>query len=239
MSVRLKQLQEQWLAKWDEMYSTIAWPHISLAAPFFSIHPDSGKVRSNPTILLVGKATHQNWYMDSFDGAKNKPLSERIEEREDATRDFLEYHANNHRSSFWALYRSLAVDACVIWTNAAKIGVCRPPDESKPINPWGPFLEAQEKLAENTLQAEIQEYKPDLIFVVTGNDELNCIVDAVFEPEDRWEEGSAVGKPFWFLQSSRGRPPVLHTGHPGFKTAIERNAWIEKAKELLNSSSAF
>ena len=75
------------------------------------------------------------WYMDTFDEAKNKPISERIEEREDATRDFLEYHANRHRSSFWVLFRSLARDASVIWTNTAKIGVCRPPDESKPINP--------------------------------------------------------------------------------------------------------
>ena len=99
-------------------------------------------------------------------------------------------------------------------------------------------MKAQEKLAENTLLAELQEYKPDLVFLVTGNDELNCIVDAVFEPKDHWEKGSAVGKPFWFLQPSGGRPPVLHTGHPGFKTAIERNAWVDKAKELLTSNLA-
>jgi hypothetical protein len=238
MSMSLKQLQEQWLTKWDEMHSTIAWPHITLAAPFFSVHPDLGRVRSRPTILMVGKATHRSWYMDTFDGAKNKPISERIEEREDATRDFLEYHANRRRSLFWVLFRSLAMDASVIWTNTAKIGVCRPPDESKSINPWGPFLKAQEKLAENTLLAELQEYKPDLVFIVTGNDELNCIVDAVFEPKDRWKKGSAVGKPFWFLRPSGGLPPVLHTGHPGFKTAIERNAWVDKAKELLASNLA-
>ena len=45
----LKQLQEQWLTKWDEMHSTIAWPHIFLrrAVLFYSSRFREGEIETN------------------------------------------------------------------------------------------------------------------------------------------------------------------------------------------------
>lgn len=233
--MRLQKLQEQWLDKWDEMQGTINWPHITLAAPFISIGPHPTESLSKRTIMMVGKATHRDWNLRQFRDFKGKPPLERIEERQDETTDFLDYRAPKHRSFFWALHRGLqsSTGARLIWTNLAKIGVCRPPDENNSINPFKEFLDSQKKLAQETLVAEVQEYKPDLVMLVTAEYALSEIVAPVFCPDGKWETETEGGCSFYVLQQRDGRPPVLRTGHPGFKTRAERAVWIKAAQDRL------
>jgi hypothetical protein len=230
----LEKLQEQWLEKWDEM-QTIEWPHITLAAPFLSVGAVPIDSSDKRIIMMVGKATHKKWDVERFEHYRRKTRPERIEERRDETTDFLQDHAPTHRSSFWALFRGLqrATGAGVIWTNLAKIGVCRPPDENDSINPFKGFLNSQKYLAQETLKAEVLEYKPDLVILVTGNYALAEIVDPVFCPDGRWKKETEKGSSFDVVEGDKGRPPVLRTGHPGFKSKVERSAWIRAAKNLL------
>jgi hypothetical protein len=232
----LKSLQEQWLNKWEEMDKLVKPNGIGLAAPFFSVGVSSTTDRAVPyrTILLAGKATHRDWELNSFKREMHKPVSQRLEERTKCTIDFLA-KKEHQTSSFWRFRRLLGpgANATVIWTNLSKIGVFRPPDETESINPWGPFLYCQKELAQKTLWAELAEYKPDLVVLVTGKEALDEIVDPVFAQMGRWIEGTANGQPFWFLNRSGKHPPVLRTGHPGFKSSNQREVWITKAVELL------
>lgn len=233
----LSRVQEQWLYKWDELNKTVKWPHITLAAPFFSVGSYPTPTSSKRTILMVGKATHKDWYMNLFKKTKKRPVSERTEERKDATLDFLEHHASKHRSSYWALYRSLVrvTGANVVWTNLAKIGVCRPREENPSINPWGPFLNPQADLAQKTLYAEIDEYRPDLVLLVTGDYALTENAAPVFCPDGKWRREIHADGSYYVLEPRAGRPPVLRTGHPGYKTRAERDSWIKAAQQMLSA----
>ena len=235
----LRSLQEQWLTMWEEMDSLDKPSGITLAAPFFSVDAKSTIERKDRTILMVGKATHRDWYLHSFKRVRIKSVSERIEERRSSTVDFLINQKEYQRSFFWQFYRSLSAraGAAVIWSNLAKIGVSRPKDERNPINPWGPFLLRQKGLAQKTLWAELAEYQPDLVVLVTGSYALEEITYPAFGERVSWSEGTANGHPFWFLNRSGNHPPVLHTGHPAFRSSIERELWITKAMELLGSGS--
>jgi hypothetical protein len=164
-------------------------------------------------------------------------VSERLKERTNCTVNYLTNQEK--RSAFWDFYRSLGTRAVatVIWTNLSKVGVFRPPEEPKPINPWGALLDCQKELVQQTLCAELTEYKPDLVVLVTGKEALDQIVDPVFAQMGSWTEGTANEHPFWFLNGSDKHPPVLRTGHPERKSSIELNLWITKAVELLTSGS--
>jgi hypothetical protein len=230
----LQDLQGRWLEKWDEMRE-ISRPHVTLAAPFTSVDVD----RQLPqTIMLVGKATHGNWCMDSFEKARSKSELERVQERKDATINFLKDCAPTYPSAFWGFYRDLSksIRANTIWTNIAKIGVCRPQGEKKSINPSGPFLKAQKELAIETLAAEVLEYAPDLVlFVTAGDDPLDGIVTLVCGSEREWEKKSLLaGNPVWIRRRSTNHPPVLCTGHPGYKSGAVRKAWIMETSELMS-----
>lgn len=234
--MNLNALEEQWFNKWDGFDASIEHSAITPAAPFFSIGSYPPDREADQTILLVGKATHGNWYMSFFAEAKDKPTADRIEERKDSTIDFLQFHSGKSRSFFWALYRGLLeqTGANTVWTNLAKIGVCRPQGENESINPWRKCLTAQADLAQQTLIAEMNEYKPDLVLLVTGNYALKEVVNPVFCPDGTWETIFVSGYKLWHIPKRGGRPAVLRTGHPGFKPKEERAVWVEAARRLLS-----
>lgn len=228
----------EWLQKWDEMEAQINWPHIRLAGPFFPVGPSSGGQTSG-TILMVGKATHRDWYLDSFKRAASRSASERLEERWDCTIDFLNYHKEHQRSFFWHFYRSLRIrtGAEIVWTNLTKIGVARPNDESAPINPFKQFLDYQRELAVKTLLLELNTHQPSLVVLVTGTYAFNEIVQPVFGKWGSWKENKANGRPYLWLPDLNGHPPVLCVAHPDRKARIERDAWLDKAVGLFGEYS--
>jgi hypothetical protein len=180
--VDLRTLEKQWLKKWDEMQS-IKHPTITIAEPFFSVDITSVPPKNEPKILFVGKATHKAWFPESFLPTRPLPASCRIRERKWACMNFLENYPKDQRSAFWQFYRALGehTGAKVIWTNVAKIGVKRPEGEDESINPWGPFLDPQKKLAVRTLLDEIEEYKPALVVLLTGGDPEYGFAAKIFE----------------------------------------------------------
>jgi hypothetical protein len=150
MGKTLDKLEGQWLDLWDSMPGAIEHPAITPAAPFFSVGPYPRNGRAKPSILFVGKATHSDWRREPFLAMRSKSTKARVEERKNATLDFLQKCSGTDKSAFWAHYRMVSHEtgADVIWTNVAKIGVSRPRGEKEPINPWGKCLRVQAHLAQ-------------------------------------------------------------------------------------------
>jgi hypothetical protein len=236
----LRTLEKRWLQKWDEMQS-IKHRTITLAAPFLSvdIRPVPPPYIEPKVILYVGKATHQDWWLDRFLSARNWSIANRIRERKLTTMWFLDEYPQNQNSAFWQFSRALSesVDAKIVWTNIAKIGVKRPSDEKKTINPFQEFLEAQKDLAVETLFAEISEYEPDLVVLVTGGDRpyRQLCMDA-FHGWGNWTECSVNDDSVQFIRRSGAHPPVLLVSHPAIKATSEIAGWVAKARQLLAGS---
>lgn len=233
----LEPIEEKWLKLWDELSDLIEAPRTALAAPFFSVgrYPEEGKVK--PVILLVGKATHGCWKTEYFEKLRGAPLADRIEERREATSTFLEDESATHSSAFWHFYRMLQSEtgADVIWTNLAKVGAFRLPEEHKHItcNPQGRLLQLQAGLAKTTLAAEISAYKPDVIYLVTGTYALSQIVNPLFCPDGHWSRWPSDDHTLWYMEATATRCRVLRTGHPSGKTPSELAAWVKIAKQSL------
>lgn len=215
--------------KWIKLHDDLRKKHFNLAAPFFSVpHPMESTTPIRP-VLLVGKATDGCWYLEEYDKKHNLPVEERVTERLDTTRAFLQNcvltgEANSAFWKFWNCLQSID-DAPAIWTNIAKIG-------DRTTNPDENLLKEQEALAISTLRAEIEVYKPRLIVVVTGDFAGRQIVEPVFNPDGaNWEKDKSGQWPFWWLKQV---PPVLWTYHPQGKSNNELERWCSKAKELLN-----
>lgn len=234
----LKSLWSEWLNLWAEMES---WElsHITVSAPFFSVPPNAGSASKRPVILYVGKATHKDWWLWRFLDTRFQPAKERIDERFETTREFLDKHLEFQTSAFWKLYRRVGVvtGGLVVWTNVAKIGVRRPRGETRSINPWGKFKERQEDLALRTLCAEITEYKPELVVMLTRGDRAYDFAAELFrgwgQPRQEVYDGGALE----FLMPSDLHPAVLFVGHPERKRRSELDLWVAKAAELLGSAT--
>jgi len=226
----LAALQTEWIRLHDELSK--AFPSDALAAPFLSVQTDASVDALKRPILLVGKATHKGWRLDKFLQTKDKPVTARIAERKEATSDFLSKHAGTDRSFFWKFYRDLkTIRSFVIWTNLAKIGVYRPEGDNRSKNPEGDFLTCQKELAKETLHAEMEEYKPALVVLVTSTYAAEEIAHPVFGAKNIWK---TPDDSIWWQRRTQTQPPILWVDHPGFKPKKERDRWIKKAQELIS-----
>jgi hypothetical protein len=220
----LRQLQLKWFDKFDEMSEIVS--EDCLAAPFVSVPDKSvGPVRCG-SILLVGKATDKCWRKDAFLQSRGRPPEKRLEERQDASKAHLAEMLTKPNSSFWYFWNQLRdeLKVPVIWTNLAKLGVMEG-------NPAGKRLMLQKDLAKDTLKAEIEEYKPSMVFLVSGTYAEKPIVFPVFGPSDQWEKPGD----YWWQQRTEEMPPVLWTYHPQGRHGRkeQRAEWIGQARRLL------
>ena len=219
----LLDLQAKWIEKFDEMRR--ADDQERLAAPFLSVPGELGGLKGNGSIMLVGKATAGNWRSESFNATVRRP-TERLEERWKATYDHLRAEREKQRSAFWRFWGRLdTIGSPVIWTNLAKIGV-------KSGNPHGWYLESQKELACQTLEAEIKEYKPFLVVLVTADYAKREIVYCQW-PQRNWNVSKIDGT-CWIASNGR-EPPVLWTDHPQAKPKERIEYWLRKARELTKS----
>jgi hypothetical protein len=194
-----------------------------LAAPFLSASQEVTAAGRRGSILLVGKATDKDWKMDSFVACARE---KQLEERRRASRGFLAEMSQKPKSEFWRFLQHLGeIGLPVIWTNLVKIGVISG-------NPRGWYLEAQHELAVNTLRAEIAEYKPALVVLVTSDFAKDQIIYRIW-PKKTWRISGYDGT--CWIKKDGNKPPVLWTDHPQGK-APERSAyWLKKANWLLRS----
>lgn len=194
------------------------------AAPFFSAAPLR---KGDRCILLVGKATARDWWLESYRQALRKSPNYAICERLARNRRQVE----GKRTSFWNLFHrltdldtSLGTDR-VIWTNVAKIG-------SKEGNPSGLLLSLQAELAEQTLREEMSSYDPALTIFATGGDsDLSRIITRALGVSDRSWARSRKSDVWW----QEGRRALLWTRHPQGATNIEIKGWIKRARQLIGS----
>lgn len=222
--MRLSELQEKWIQLYDELGG--AFDSHVLAAPFVSVPEDSGVAASARQILLLGKATDSGWDNEHFNSMKDPSLTERLEERRRFTLKHLKdiRDGNLNSSSFWRFRNSLeSICSQVIWTNLAKIGF-------EKGNPNLSFIKIQEELARQTLQAEMEEYKPVLVVLVTNKFAAEEIAHPVFGHRDSWEQPDDS---MWFKEATQTEPPMLWVDHPGFKLKKKLDRWLEKARKLV------
>ncbi len=197
-----------------------------LAAPFLSITECPLATAGRGPILLVGKATAGKWKIEDFEPDANCPHSDRVEERRLTTHAFLEEMGRKPKSAFWRFWRNLSlIGSPVIWSNLAKIGV-----ESG--NPQGWYLEEQSELAIRTLEAEITQYKPSLIVLVTSDYAKDQIVYRIW-PQDIWKISDYDGT-CWIKGIGEGLS-VLWTDHPQGKPSERLAYWLEKANWLARN----
>ncbi len=203
------------------------YPQMRFAAPFLSAPSPFTATNGGRSILLVGKATDGDWKMKDFEAcARNK----QIEKRRRVARSFIAEMSQKPKSEFWRFFQDLQkIGLPVIWSNLVKIGI-------KGGNPRGTDLNLQKELAQRTLRAEIDEYKPSLVFLVSGEYAVKEIVSPVFEKSGRWTKPK--GKNYWWRNRTEEMPPVLWTYHPqgihGHKEEWDR--WIRQARRLLSKS---
>ena len=220
-------LQTEWIQLYDELDK--AFPGDALAAPFLSAQ-DATEGAQKRQILLVGKATAEGWGKEPFDLMKNEPLMERLEERRRFTSEHLEFRRNRDRNppAFWRCWHRLGLISPpvmpVIWTNLAKIGV----DSG---NPSQRLIERQSALAQRTLWAEMEEYKPALVVLVTNKFAADEIAHPVFGDRDSWEQPTDS---MWFKRATQTDPAMLWVDHPQMKRKDEVDLWLKVAQELIS-----
>ena len=227
-----RHLRKLWL-EWIELHKMLdRGMKGELAAPFFSSvashHPED-------CVLLVGKATAGDYWLDSYRKSLRHSPEEAIRDRLMRNREFVSDGGNGR--SFWRFFDRVAElrpdlgrDG-VIWSNVAKIG-------SRTGNPTGLLLSAQGDLARRMLVAEVREYRPLLVVFVTANYAEKIINDAFgFTNNEVWENGPR-GTPddeVWWHRGSRDFPKVrfLWMRHPQGKTREQIDYWARKAGELI------
>ena len=223
----LSELQSQWIQLYDELGGI--YEDQVLAAPFIPVPEDRSKVGSDKPILLVGKATAGDWLRHRFLSMRGRPKGKRLEERRQATLGHLLWRRTEDRSPtpFWRFRRGLEqISEPVIWTNLTKIGTER-------LNPHWRLVERQSQLAQQTLRAEIEEYNPVLVVLVTSSFGSKEIALPLFGPEGSWKKSQDKDKSIWWQERTQARPAILWVDHPQYKPKHEIYRWLKKAKKLI------
>lgn len=236
---------ESFEAKWIKLFDELRCDHLlkdQIAAPFLSIPATDAR-----SILYVGKATSGDYYRD--DAAFGPPfpsngqaMDERIRERHEVTRDFIENEAPHYGGGFWPFARELNTALAnrwhcpttpplqhITWTNICKVGALEG-------NPRGVLFEKQRNLAADTLRDEIRLYRPQLICFVTWDYEWDLVKEIIDQPQDESWDRSSNDQYMWSHPATGELPGVLLTGHPQGKPREFRHKWIAKALELLDET---
>jgi len=223
-----RQLKNIWL-EWITLHRCLQRNCPDVSSPFFSA---MGATSCRKRVMLVGKATREEWGASSYRG-NAKPGIQAIRERLYLNRDFIEKGGTS--SGFWAFFFRLAafgpgVDG-MIWSNVAKLAS----NTGRP--PRGRLLREQADLAQRTLREEVREYRPSLVVFVTENYAERIITNAFGFTKQGWKK-DRNGTPddeVWWLCSTPDFPSVrfLWLRHPQGKTTEQIQYWTVKAKELL------
>ncbi len=233
--LELSDLQQEWINLFWKMEKSERLNPDLLAAPFLSVEPEGYDPDRRKTILYIGKATGGAWGLESF---KENPSRNA---RRAFTTEFLDawIATGLYRSSFWQFAKKLSSLLCdqiscplqnIVWSNIAKIGVKRG-------NPNGDYLAFQEKLASQTLPAEIRFYRPSLVVFVVGDWGERLLINVFSTFNIGWDDSSwqQLGDRAWARAAARPMPAILCLSHPQGKTRELTEAWVRHASLLLRS----
>ena len=222
---KLRQLSAKWLKLYRELYADDRLQP-RLAAPFLSVPPPGYNRASGFSILLVGRATRGQWCGTTGPQAT-------VATTRDATRSFLKLDCS---TPFWRFAQDLSVgiagicgdEPCnnlrnLVWTNICKLGEIQ-------RNPRGKVFDRQRELAIETLRAEIETYRPNLIVFVSGEWGDQWVEEVVGETKkEPWRDATT----YWWREAGGKRPAMLWTkNHPQGRSRQVIKGWLRKAEML-------
>jgi aerobic carbon-monoxide dehydrogenase small subunit len=220
---------DEWIKKARELNEK----GTACCAPFFSSKP-SGYDNSSRKVLLVGKAT-AGWYWnggrDSLAILSDRQLAVGQLQTNLAEREWREGKQNRGFWDFMLRTASAFGDDSpnpqnLIWSNLFKIG-------GEKGNPGLRLAAYQEDLAIQTLQLEINAYRPDVVIFTTIGYFENVVRKVVgMHREPDWVSmGEGSQDETWTLRNST-RPQILWTRHPAFKSSKTIDCLVERAVAL-------
>lgn len=230
----LGEAQSEWLTLFHRLRSEFT----DLGAPFLSVKPAGYDPLKIPSVLYVGKATKDAWYLDEFLGKGT------VQERYDRTNGFLDdVREGLYRSPFWDFALRLSARLAelnsnkfeslqnLVWTNISKIG-------AQDGNPGMALRRAQHDLSLRTLILEIAEYRPRLIVFVTNSYEESIVREIANAPDDSDWAAEDKGRDWHWWRPRNGEiPAILWTCHPQAvikNKQFELERWITKCIDLIN-----
>jgi hypothetical protein len=208
--------------------SSVAWPFV----------PVFGAGGALPyRFLIIGQATR-----DWADRAEHGTFERSGAQAADVLKDFLV----NNNGPFWTFVRKFILgtldvlgQACaledlykqVAWSNLAKIGV-------KAGNPSSELLRYQADICSEQLRCELDEYKPDVVLITSGNYGENELLYPAFGnewPHLKQTEHVQVR----FVKNSAGiGTPAIWTNHP--RNLVSKNESHEVVlKPITNLAAGF
>lgn len=229
----LSETQSEWIG----LFHRLRPEFTDLGAPFLSVNPAGYEPINIPSVLYVGKATKDAWYLDEFLEAGT------VQERHERTKAVLksvlkEVEKEGYKTSFWDFALNLSARLAksnsntiqplqnLIWTNISKIAV-------HGGNPGAALRRAQYDLSLRTLKLEIAEYRPRLIVFVTNAYEEKIVGEIADDPD---KTGWSYKKNdwHWWRRANGDVPAILWTGHPQGKTKDTLERWLTKCVDLVN-----
>jgi hypothetical protein len=227
-------LQQKWVEKFAEMKKRLP---DQLVTPWLTVEPDGYGSEQIPLVLYVGKASGPNQ-------AEQKNLN--AEQLRQVRREFLKSVVSNEFRGFafcdFALQLSDALKhhtghdgiaplQNLVWSNICKIGVCgkKPPNAT--------IYGFQRDLAVQTLQAEIEFFKPKLVYWATHKYHLDAIRETVGDEIDddiTWANDPSDDR-IYTRGPKDGLPAMIRGPHPERKSNKELASWIELACSLIGA----
>lgn len=217
----LDALWPDWVALYDSFGNP---PMCPLAAPFWSA-ADKSYLNFTKRFMLVGRATAKDYGLEVFANELAKSFGAALEERKQRNRDLVADIPK--RSAFWKTFAkgsrlcgSTASFENAVWTNLGKIGFSKRDIDDQ-------LFSCQEKLAGQTLQAELQDYDPTIVHFAVGKLGGRCIYQVTGSSECDWEKEEDV----WVLDT--GHRKFLWTRHPNRAPRAETGVWEAKLLRLI------
>jgi hypothetical protein len=235
----LRKTQVEIVALYFQLKNDPAGRFNNLAGPQLSAEPEHYFTQPGKRVLLIGKATRGEFYRTEFELADevNSPnrFEKLVSERLSRTKAFLqEVTSGNYSSAFWKLASKLNEQATngkenkngglsnLVWSNLIKIGV-------ENGNPSPKYIRPQVDASIEMLRAELNYYKPDLIFASTGT--FATEISDGFLGNHGWEKPS---DDLWYRNANKGFPAIVVTDHPERKHNEMIGTWLTTASHLLN-----
>jgi hypothetical protein len=204
----------------------------TLAAPFWSAADESYR-SFKLRFMLVGRATRGPYDAEEFLSQLEESQAEALMGRKELNRRLVE--TIRKTSPFWRAFvtgskycgETEAFENAV-WTNLTKIGFAN-------MDVVDDLFHRQEELAENTLRAELDAYRPTVVHFAVGNLGGECIYRATGTTRRDWKTLAKDGllNDIWFLNT--GRLKAIWTRHPNRARKDQVQAWNAKLRELIEA----
>jgi hypothetical protein len=207
-----------------------------LAAPFWSAADESYRSFKS-RFMLVGRATSGCYDAAESDSQLMVSPRDALTERKALNRHIVKNKTIGRKSSFWHAFVTgsrycgeTETFENAVWSNLTKIGFTNRDVDND-------LFHSQEELAENTLRAELEEYKPTIVHFAVNTLGGQCILRATATKKEDWTPLSvSITDPLnsiWFLNS--GKLKAIWTRHPNRARRELVQAWSNKLQELVDA----